>query len=258
MKRGVFIGLGLLGIVPGCPDAGYFVCSSNAECTETTGGRCEPSGACSFPDLACPTGRRYGQAGNPNIAGQCVPPGDIGGTGTEPTSDSGAQGDSETTSAVGASGTDGSSSAGGNVDGSSTGQQGGTTGSGTGEGTASQGDGASESSESTGDPGPALDMFESCEQPMDCTSGTCAFFVEPGTLDPLGNFCSDIGCSDPETDCLDVGTQAARTCVQVPVNGVLESICALDCTDTGASGCAAGMICLGNIIGLPGMCAHSE
>lgn len=85
----------------------------------------------------------------------------------------------------------------------------------------------------------------------------CAFFVEPGSLDPLGDFCSDIDCIDPAVDCLDPGTGATPTCVDIPVNGVVEPICALDCEATGAAGCPDGMFCLDNILGVPAMCAHS-
>jgi len=255
------IGLGL-GISAGCSDAGYFVCTSNAECTEAEGGRCEPSGACSFPDVACPTGRRYGEAGNPNIAGQCVPPGDIGG-GTE--SETGAASGDGTTSEGDATSSPASESDGTTTSSADATDSGGATDSADGttsaQGTTSAETGSTESggsSSSTGDPGPDPDMYQPCTQPDDCMSGTCAYFVEPGTLDPLGNFCSDIGCDDPVLDCLDIGTEATRTCVDVPVNGVLESICALDCSDTGAAGCAGDMVCLDNILGLPGMCAHTE
>lgn len=247
-------GLGL-GIVVGCSNPGYFVCTDDNECTEAEGGRCEPSGACSFPDASCPTGRRYGEAGNPNIAGQCVPPEDIGDTDPTLGSASGSGSDS-TTGSDPTTGADGSTTVGASADGSSTGP--GTTGSSaTDTGLATTSD-TGDSSGSTGDPGPDPDMFQPCQRTIDCMSGTCAYFVEPGTLDPLGNFCSDIGCDDPSVDCLDIGTDAPPICVEIPVNGVLESICALDCSDAGASGCADEMICLNNIVGLPGMCAHPK
>ncbi len=46
-----------------------FHCDSEHQCG--AGGTCEPTGLCSFPDSACPAGRRYGSLAG-DLAGQCV------------------------------------------------------------------------------------------------------------------------------------------------------------------------------------------
>lgn len=53
--------------------ANGFVCENDDECVAgETLGMCEPSGGCSFPDDACPSGRRYGDRSKPGLAGTCV------------------------------------------------------------------------------------------------------------------------------------------------------------------------------------------
>lgn len=47
-----------------------FECQSDAQCE---GGHCERDGWCSFPDDACPSGRRYGGLAGDGLAGTCVP-----------------------------------------------------------------------------------------------------------------------------------------------------------------------------------------
>jgi hypothetical protein len=66
--------VGLAGAA-GCrqvPDA--FRCEAPTDCVDVDGlaGTCEPDGACSFPDEACPSGRRYGEHGEAELAGGCV------------------------------------------------------------------------------------------------------------------------------------------------------------------------------------------
>ena len=242
-------------VLSGCPSDGYFVCSTDSECTQAMGGRCEANGACSFPDAACDTGRRYGEAGNPQIAGECVPPGGVGSTGTGTSAGVGSGASDPSMSGTSMSGTSMSSvgtSDAETSDGTTAAE--GSTGDASTSATASSSSGGSSSS--TGDPGPPADMYEDCAAPEECDAMVCAMFVQPGDLDPFGAFCSDIACGDPMTDCLDPGTGATPTCIDIPVNGVAEPICALDCDATGAAGCPAGMTCLNNIIGLPSICAH--
>lgn len=51
--------------------AGSFVCAEDTECAGQPGGRCELVGHCSFPDPACPSGRRYaGHSGD--FSSKCV------------------------------------------------------------------------------------------------------------------------------------------------------------------------------------------
>jgi serine/threonine protein kinase len=65
----------------GClPTPPPYHCVDNRNCDTQSGGRCEESGYCSFPDPSCPSGRRYGEAAGP-LAGVCVvdtPPSDGG------------------------------------------------------------------------------------------------------------------------------------------------------------------------------------
>lgn len=57
-------------------------CSSDAQCRfGGQQGRCETSGACSFPDVSCASGSRYGQLGPAGIAGACVAGGPTDGGG---------------------------------------------------------------------------------------------------------------------------------------------------------------------------------
>jgi hypothetical protein len=50
-----------------------FACTSAGQCVfHGAQGTCEPNGACSFPDPACASGRRYGDFGPPGVADQCV------------------------------------------------------------------------------------------------------------------------------------------------------------------------------------------
>jgi hypothetical protein len=76
--------LSLAAAIHGCRSES-FACQSDADCTiETVQGFCEPSSYCSFPDDACPSGRRYGQNAPNPISGVCVG-GDGGGSSSEDT-----------------------------------------------------------------------------------------------------------------------------------------------------------------------------
>lgn len=58
---------------------GSYQCTTSSQCAFAGAqGVCEPSGACSFPDVTCPSGRRYGQYGPPGLAGACVDPSNSG------------------------------------------------------------------------------------------------------------------------------------------------------------------------------------
>ena len=63
----------------GCLRSTTFQCASDADCTGSPAGRCEPGGYCSFPDPMCSSGSRFGEHSGP-LAGQCVgdPTGDAG------------------------------------------------------------------------------------------------------------------------------------------------------------------------------------
>ena len=53
---------------------GAFACTDDSECEPGIGGRCEPSGFCSFPDPECDSGYRYGDHAANGLAQQCVDP----------------------------------------------------------------------------------------------------------------------------------------------------------------------------------------
>jgi Concanavalin A-like lectin/glucanases superfamily/Domain of unknown function (DUF2341) len=72
MRRGLLHGAVL--VVVACEGGSYFECADDRECAAQGGeGVCQPAGACSFPDDACPSGQRYGAASEPPLAGECVP-----------------------------------------------------------------------------------------------------------------------------------------------------------------------------------------
>lgn len=73
----------LAGLGTGCPSTEVFVCISDDDCNSQTDGQCEPTGFCSFPDEACATGRRYGEAAGDGLSRRCVPAEHQTGTGTD-------------------------------------------------------------------------------------------------------------------------------------------------------------------------------
>lgn len=203
------------------------MCSGDTDCVQAEGGRCEASGACSFPDPECPTGRRYGSEGNPQVADKCVPVDDVGSTGlpaddTTPTT-------LETNSATGT--TTGASS----ESGSSTGEGSGST------GVASSSSGEGGSSSSTGADVPVRELYQPCTmetQAMDCPNSACVeIFIGNGG----GGFCSTY-CNDA-SDCYDPGTGASVDCLVTTVEGTDGGSCVLECSESGATGCVEGMSC---------------
>jgi alpha-tubulin suppressor-like RCC1 family protein len=53
-----------------CVEVPAFRCDEDAQCGDE--GRCEDDHACSFEDEACHAGRRYGDLGEPEVAGRCI------------------------------------------------------------------------------------------------------------------------------------------------------------------------------------------
>lgn len=86
-----------LGFVIGCSSPAAFTCADDAQCD---GGRCEPSGSCSFPDSSCASGWAYGELSPPAQAGRCVDEDGGASSGSTPPSGS--------TSTVASAGTDAS------------------------------------------------------------------------------------------------------------------------------------------------------
>ena len=66
--------LGLMAAIGGCtPIASGFVCASSPMCVrEGVAGTCEGNHWCSFPDAACPSGRRYGEFAGDGLGLACV------------------------------------------------------------------------------------------------------------------------------------------------------------------------------------------
>jgi Concanavalin A-like lectin/glucanases superfamily len=65
--------------------ADSFACQDDSQCDAVGGGQCELTGYCSFPDMACASGRRYGELATSGLAGECVAVDDATtSTGTDP------------------------------------------------------------------------------------------------------------------------------------------------------------------------------
>lgn len=106
---------GLVGLSLSCLPAGQFRCVDSADCSGRSGGACEESGFCSYPDPDCESERRYSEFAGEH-AGQCVAPGDDPATSTP--APTGADGGGSSTGDTGdASTSDGGSTSGGPVPG---------------------------------------------------------------------------------------------------------------------------------------------
>jgi hypothetical protein len=81
------IGLAGLGwAASACSSALGFACSSDQQCQAgTVAGACQVNGYCSFPDEACPSGHRFGDAAPPGVANECVEPSEGTSTGSDST-----------------------------------------------------------------------------------------------------------------------------------------------------------------------------
>ncbi len=62
-----------VGLTMGCYSSGSFTCQDDTAC-EGVGpaAQCEPNGYCSYEDLGCDSGRRYGDLAGGGLGGQCV------------------------------------------------------------------------------------------------------------------------------------------------------------------------------------------
>src|SRR5512143_620936 len=63
-----------LALVAGCIEpADTYVCSTSAQCLHGgQQGSCESNGYCSFEDMTCPSGKRFGELAPADLAKQCV------------------------------------------------------------------------------------------------------------------------------------------------------------------------------------------
>lgn len=93
----VTVGLGCFGLAAGgagCNPVSDFQCSTTENCiAEGAGGVCEANNFCTFPDTACPTGKRWHDRAS-SLAGMCF--GDEGGA-TDTDDSAGSSGESGTT-----------------------------------------------------------------------------------------------------------------------------------------------------------------
>lgn len=207
--------MALCGLLMGCgPSA--FGCSDDDQCqSDGAAGTCELTGFCSFPDPACPSGRRYGDLAGGGYAGQCaVDPFDAE-TDTDAVSASASGTSSTTDPTVGPT-------------------SGVTTDTTTGVGTTTEGADESSSTD-TRDPGPSCsdDALNGTETDVDCGGGC------PGCS--LGQMCVlDSDCFSQV--CLD-GVCAERDvplgCDDGMQNGEETGV------DCGGPCVACGVVCIG-------------
>ena len=210
----------LSGLLAGCGPAA-FGCSDDDQCQSEDGaaGTCELTGFCSFPDPACPSGRRYGDLAGGGYAGQCaVDPFDAD-TDTEAGSASGTGSTSSTDPTVSPttedSTTDATTTPGPTTDGPD--------------------DTSGGEAEATTDPGPSCSdtMLNGDETDVDC-GGSC-----PGCS--LGEMC------DVDTDCFS-RVCADGVCVERKVpSGCDDGMQNGDETgvDCGGACIACGVVCNG-------------
>lgn len=91
---------------------------------------------------------------------------------------------------------------------------------------------------------PQSGMWMPCEVPQDCdySPALCITVTDDGG-NVLGGFCSDVGCQAPAADCAPSPNGVATpVCVDVVVNMMDDSACALQCT--GGIACPVPMECI--------------
>jgi len=74
------------GLAGGCLNIGAYACTDSNQCRKgDQPGFCQPTGYCSYADPACPTGFRYGDEADADLAGECVDPPGATDTDIDPT-----------------------------------------------------------------------------------------------------------------------------------------------------------------------------
>lgn len=100
---------------------------------------------------------------------------------------------------------------------------------------------------------PNTGMWMPCEVPQDCdyAPALCITITDDAMM-LLGGFCSDVGCNNPAADCAPSPNGiAVPVCVDVTVNMMADSACALQCT--GGIACPVPMQCI-NVEGFGEIC----
>jgi hypothetical protein len=100
---------------------------------------------------------------------------------------------------------------------------------------------------------PNSGMWMPCEMPEDCDySPALCITIQDDMMMVLGGFCSDVGCQNPAADCAPSPNGiAVPVCVDVTVNMMADTACALQCT--GGIACPVPMQCL-NVEGFGEVC----
>jgi hypothetical protein len=85
-------------------------------------------------------------------------------------------------------------------------------------------------------------MYSACGSPIDCIGLTsCLTAIDTGGQ-PIDAFCTDGACNSPLAQCDPTpGGTAVPICLEVDSGGVMDTVCALDCSQGQA--CPAGMNC---------------
>ncbi len=100
----VSLGLGSVGLAAGgasCNPISDFQCATNEDCIgQGEGGVCEANSFCTFPDLECPSGKRWHDRAS-SLAGMCFGDGVDTDTDTDPTGASSSSGDPTTGTTTG-------------------------------------------------------------------------------------------------------------------------------------------------------------
>lgn len=100
---------------------------------------------------------------------------------------------------------------------------------------------------------PNTGMWMPCEVPADCdyAPALCITITDDAMM-LLGGFCSDVGCNNPAADCApSPNGVAVPVCVDVTVNMMADTACALQCT--GGIACPVPMECI-NVMGFGEIC----
>jgi hypothetical protein len=100
---------------------------------------------------------------------------------------------------------------------------------------------------------PQSGMWMPCSVPQDCDySPALCITITDDMGTPLGGFCSDVGCLNAAADCAPSPNGIALpTCVNVTVNMMADTACALQCT--GGIACPVPMQCT-NVAGFGEIC----